>query len=91
MSFTLAVAIYLICWWVVLFAVLPFGIKTQSEEGEVILGTTESAPVAPRIFVKMVYTTLISAVLFAIIYVVFEYKLIQLDDIPFLPRFAPLG
>ncbi len=88
MSLTFSLAIYLLCWWVVLFAVLPFGIKTQSEEGDVVAGTTESAPVAPRIIEKMIYTTLISAVIFAIIYIVIEYQLLSLDDIPFLPKYS---
>ena len=91
MSLTFSLAVYCLCWWVVLFAVLPFGIRTQSEEGDVVLGTTESAPVAPRILKKMIYTTLISAVIFAVIYVVIEYRLLGLDDIPFLPKYTPLN
>ena len=41
------VGIYFVVWWMVLFAVLPFGMRTQEEEGDVMLGTARSAPVAP--------------------------------------------
>lgn len=37
-------AVYFIFWWITLFAVLPFGLKTQQENNDVVLGTIESAP-----------------------------------------------
>ena len=37
-------AIYFIIWWTVLFIVLPLGYRTQQEDGEVTIGTVESAP-----------------------------------------------
>jgi predicted secreted protein len=55
------VAVYFIVWWVVLFAVLPWGIRTQQEEGEVTLGTTPSAPARPMLLRKAIMTTIISA------------------------------
>ena len=42
------IAIYFVVWWIVLFAVLPWGVRTQEEEGEVVLGTDPSAPANPR-------------------------------------------
>ena len=38
------IAIFFVVWWIVIFAVLPWGVRTQEEEGEVVLGTTPSAP-----------------------------------------------
>ncbi len=34
MSTSLALAIYFICWWIVLFAILPFKIGQQPSDGE---------------------------------------------------------
>ena len=48
MSIPLGVALYFLIWWVVLFAVLPFGLKTQDEDGEVVPGTPGSAPAKTR-------------------------------------------
>jgi predicted secreted protein len=87
-SLALGVAVYVICWWVVLFAILPFGVETQEEAGHVEPGTPESAPVAHRLVPKLIATTLVSGVLFTGIYAVMEYKLLTLDDIPFLPRYT---
>ena len=47
MSWTTAAAIYFIIWWTVLFAVLPFGVRSQGESGTVIPGTDPGAPVVP--------------------------------------------
>jgi len=55
-------AIYFVVWWIVLFAVLPFGMRTQEEEGEVTLGTPASAPANPRLLQKAIWTTIISAI-----------------------------
>jgi predicted secreted protein len=33
-SISTAFAIYFVLWWVVLFAVLPFGVRSQAEDGE---------------------------------------------------------
>jgi len=64
MSLTLGIAIYVVLWWTVLFAVLPIGVRTQSEDGAVVPGTPESAPTAPRLVRVVLITTLVSGLLF---------------------------
>jgi predicted secreted protein len=54
------VAIYAIVWWVCLFIVLPFGVRNQVDAGEVVRGTDPGAPVAPRWWQRVLYTTLLS-------------------------------
>jgi predicted secreted protein len=66
-----AFAIYFVFWWIVLFLTLPFGIRSQHEDGEggvgqVIPGTDPGAPVTPGMGRKLIWTTLISAALFGI-------------------------
>jgi predicted secreted protein len=39
-----AIAIYFVIWWITLFAVLPFGVRTQAEAGDVVPGAPASAP-----------------------------------------------
>ena len=63
----MAVAIYFTVWWTVLFAVLPWGVRSQHETGEVAPGTEPGAPGAPGLVVKALWTTGISAVVFAVI------------------------
>ncbi len=65
MTFWTAVAVYFVVWWVVLFAVLPFGVRTQEEAGEVTLGTTASAPAKPRLVRTAIATTIVAFILVA--------------------------
>jgi predicted secreted protein len=51
-----------------------------------VAGTDPGAPILPRLVSKLVWTTAISALLFAAIYLATYYRLIGLDDIPGLPR-----
>jgi predicted secreted protein len=74
MSIVFAIAVYLSIWWTVLFAVLPFGIRSQHEsEDERAAGTDPGAPIAPRLGIKALWTTVISAVVFAFIYLLMVY------------------
>ena len=86
MSVITAIAIYVVIWWVILFAILPIGISTQEEQGEVAPGTVSSAPHRPRIGLKLIATTIAAGVIFAIFWGL-QGVGYTLDDIPFLPRF----
>ena len=45
-----------------LFAVLPFGIRSQAESGEVVAGSEPGAPSAPALREKAIWTTLLAAI-----------------------------
>ncbi len=81
MSVTSAVAIYFIIWWTVLFAVLPFGLRTQAEAGMVVPGTPESAPARLRIGRIVLATSIVAGLVFAAVYGLLHSGL-TLDDIP---------
>ena len=81
MSITFAIAIYLVLWWTVLFAVLPIGVRTQDEDGNVVPGTPESAPAAPRFLRIIGLTTLISALLFGAGWAAVRYGLVDLAQL----------
>ena len=68
MAYTLSTgfAIYFVLWWVVLFVTLPFGVRSQHETGEGAPGTDPGAPIASRMGRKLIWTTLISALIFAL-------------------------
>jgi len=87
MNLVFALAIYFVIWWIVLFAILPFGVTTQHDAGEVIPGTAESAPIAPKLRPKLIATTIVSGIIFAVFYWLVASGRLTLDSIPFLPRF----
>jgi predicted secreted protein len=78
MSWAMGLALYFIIWWTVLFAVLPFGVRTQAEEGQVVPGSTESAPARPQILKKAIWTTVIATIVFAVVCGVIASGLVDL-------------
>ncbi|ABE40096.1 DUF1467 family protein [Rhodopseudomonas pseudopalustris] len=61
-------AIYFVLWWVVLFMALPFGVRNRAETGETdgdVAGADPGAPVKTLMARKVLWTTLISATIFA--------------------------
>jgi predicted secreted protein len=64
-SWPLAAALFLTIWFTVLFAVLPFGVRSQHEAGTMVPGTDPGAPVAPKLLQKALWTSLVSALVFA--------------------------
>jgi predicted secreted protein len=86
-----AIALYFIIWWIVLFAMLPIGVRTSEEAGEkTVPGSAESAPHAPNLLPKMVATTVVASIVFAALYAIIVHHVITLDDIPFFPRYEPV-
>jgi predicted secreted protein len=67
MSTSMSIAVYLTMWWIVLFAILPFGVKSPHEAGLADLppGADPGAPLAPMLARKALWTSLVSALLFA--------------------------
>jgi predicted secreted protein len=75
MTLPFGLAIYFTIWWVVLFAVLPFGVRNHEEAGvDRPVGTDAGAPVAPRIGVKLLVTTVVAAVVFAAVYAFMAFE-----------------
>ena len=66
-SISTAFAIYFVLWWIVLFLTLPFGVRSQHEDGEGAPGTDPGAPIASQMGRKLIWTTVISAVIFAVL------------------------
>jgi predicted secreted protein len=62
----MSIAVYFTMWWIVLFAILPFGVKSQHETGatDIPAGADVGAPVAPMLVRKALWTTFVAALLF---------------------------
>jgi predicted secreted protein len=86
MSFLPIFAVYFIIWWITLFMVLPLGMRSQDDDGEVTLGTVASAPAKFRGLRVVLLTTAISAVIYGVWFAVSNYTGFSLGS---LPRFVP--
>ena len=73
------IAIYFLIWWVVLFAVLPWGVRNQEEAGDVIPGTDPGAPAIHKVWSKLLWTTVVATAIFAVLYVSYANGLIPFD------------
>lgn len=87
MELPLAMATYFICWWMALFFILPWGVKTQAEAGDIVPGSAESAPHNSHILKKMLATCFLGGIFFAIAYFVITQDTFSYEDVPFLPDF----
>lgn len=81
-----AFALYFIFWWLSLFTVLPFGFRTQKEEGHVVNGTMPSAPAKFEMKRTIIRTTIVATIIYAIYAFLTQYLGLGFDD---LPRFMP--
>lgn len=86
MSTPTALAVFFLIWWVTLFAVLPWGVRSQHEGDEVAPGTDPGAPLAPRLGRKLMWTTVVASMVFAAFYVIYADHLVTLDGL-----LAPFG
>ena len=61
-----AIAIYFVIWWIALFLTLPFGVRSQHEDGPGAPGTDPGAPIASQMGRKLIWTTIISAIIYGL-------------------------
>lgn len=78
MSITLIVATYAICWWLVLFMVLPFGVAPEAQPAP---GHVRSAPAKPHLRRKFLITSVLAVVPTILVYVVVAASEAQAEDV----------
>ena len=81
MTLTTALAAFFLVWWVTLFAVLPWGVRSQHEGGEMAPGTDPGAPTNFRLGQKLLWTTAVAVVIYAGCYLVYSQHLVTLSGL----------
>jgi len=66
MPWALGTAVFFIIWWTLLFAILPFGVRSQHEAETMVPGTDPGAPMRPRLRLKLIINTVLSVILWGI-------------------------
>jgi predicted secreted protein len=81
MAYTIstAFAIFFVIWWIVLFLTLPFGVRSQHEDGGGAPGTDPGAPIASLMGRKLIWTTVLSAVFFAAAWLAYVAGYLNVD------------
>lgn len=79
MGWFLGLVVFALVWWTVLFCVLPLGVRPDTR-GDPEVGGWRGAPERPMIGRKLLLTTLVSAVVWLVIYGVVESGWISFRD-----------
>jgi|TARA_B100001063_G_scaffold237594_1_gene258667 predicted secreted protein len=79
MSVTGLAIIYIIIWWVVFFAILP--IDVERKKLIKIDGEDPGSPENPKMLKKFIYCTVITTILFIIIYLLMKFEYLNLRNI----------
>lgn len=77
MGLVSGIVVYLMVWWTVLFAILPWGNRPSETP---VTGNTVSAPDKPKILKKFMVTTLVSAIIWLLIYGLISSNVISFYD-----------
>jgi predicted secreted protein len=76
------IAAYLTIWWVCLFAILPLGVRSHAEEGIPVPGGGDPAsPVNPNLGRKFFTTTLVAAIVEALLWLTLHFHLVSLPSL----------
>ncbi|ABL70269.1 MULTISPECIES: DUF1467 family protein [Paracoccus] len=67
MSLTGGIVLYAVLWFLVLFVLLPIGQQSQADVGQVTPGTPAGAPHEPKLKKKVLWATLIAALIWGVI------------------------
>ena len=79
MSITGLAIIYIIIWWIVFFAILPIDVNRAKKVK--IDGEDPGSPENPRILKKFIYCTVITSVIFTIIFLLIKFEYLNLRNI----------
>ena len=81
MSVTSAIVLFAVCWFMILFMVLPLFVRSQEEAGEVEPGTSPGAPDEPMMKKKLIWTTIAAVIVWAALVAVILSGVISAEDI----------
>ena len=81
MGITGSIIVYVLIWWIIFFSVLPIGIQSKKEKFiEKIDGVDPGAPNNPKIGKKFLITTIITSIIFIVIYYLVRFDLLNLRE-----------
>ena len=81
MGITGSIIVFVIIWWIIFFSVLPLGIQSNKEKfRERIEGIDPGAPKNPKIAKKFLITTIITTLIFVVVYYLVKIDLLNLRE-----------
>lgn len=78
------VVVFILVWWTVFLCALPWGFERQREQ---VLGSPVSAPEHPKLGKKALITTILSVLIWIVIYILIDMRVIDFREMAaHLPR-----
>jgi predicted secreted protein len=76
-----SIIVYVLIWWIIFFSILPVGIQSNKEKfKEKIEGIDPGAPINPNIGKKFLITTILTSIIFLIIYYLVKFNFLNLRE-----------
>ncbi|MGH1466343.1 MAG: DUF1467 family protein [Cognatishimia sp.] len=91
MSITSAIVLYAVIWFMMFLTIIPIRLKTQGDLGNVVPGTQAGAPEHHFLKKKAWITTILSAVLWGILFWVITTGQITVRDFDWMNRLPPVS
>ena len=79
MGITGSIVTFVVIWWLIFFTTLPFGVRSQVEDGAVNEGTEAGAPVVTGLGIKAAATTGIAFVIWGAVWLAVRFEILSLD------------
>ena len=76
MSITGSLIIFVLIWWIIFFSLLPIDVDRTHKK--MVEGIDKGSPENPRIFKKLIYTTILSSIIFIGILMLVKYDYFNL-------------
>ena len=76
MSITGSLIIFVLIWWIIFFSLLPIDVDRKHKE--MVEGVDKGSPENPKIIKKIIYTTIITSIIFIGIFILVKYDYINL-------------
>ena len=76
MSITGSLIIFVLIWWIIFFSLLPIDVDRKHKE--IIEGADKGSPENPKIIKKIIYTTIITSIIFIGIFILVKYDYLNL-------------
>ena len=76
MSITGSLIIFVLIWWIIFFSLLP--IDFDRKHKEIVEGADKGSPENPKIIKKIIYTTIITSIIFIGIFTLVKYDYLNL-------------
>ena len=76
MSITGSLIIFVLIWWIIFFSLLPIDVDRKHKE--IVEGVDKGSPENPKIIKKIIYTTVITLIIYICIFILVKYDYFNL-------------